>query len=150
MLFVRRGGLVAVLGLLALVGCKGPGAAFVGDWAGTYECGGSWRSTGNPYAEGPLSQMIIIDETADGAIFIAGRGCTIWLSPLSDMQASAFTTSPCRVSLDDPPVTLDFEVTSGVVQRRGEVLTYSISYEISANDGADVADVTCTFDGDRI
>lgn len=149
---MRRGGLVAALGLLALAGCKGPGAAFVGDWAGTYECRGQVRGTMEPYSEPAASQTIVIDETADGAIFIAGRGCTIWLSPLSDMQATPFLASPCVVTTSTG-VPASTSITGGVVQRRGEILTYSMTWELRAYpDTADeiVIDTTCTFDGDRI
>jgi hypothetical protein len=131
--------------LLAAVGCAGPDAAWVGEYQGTYECRGTVLETGEPYSEGPMDQLLVIDSDADGA-FIAGTGCTIRLVVLTERQAEPFINRPCRTALmDGTPITAT--VTGGTLQLDDPNITYAMQWRFEL--AGQTIEAGCSFGGTR-
>ena len=131
------------LALLAL-GCGTPEDAFVGSYAGTYECVGMFDD-GAPYSEGPDAQTIRVDQGTDGSIFLAGT-CTIPLDVVSGRRAEARRVT-CNTSLPDGTAAV-YTVDGGAVEVAGAELAYTL--RLIVETPAWTLYTTCTFDGERI
>lgn len=124
---MRWMGLVVVLGA-----CAEPGEAFVGTWAGTYECDGMWDD-GSEYDEGPAAQTIRIERDVGGELYQAGE-CVIPLRTVSDTRLE-YEQSSCAIVLSNGvPVTST--VVSGNVSLRNYFLAYDNNVLIEFEDGS--------------
>lgn len=135
--------LIGLAAALAL-GCASPEDAFVGRYAGTYECVGSFDD-GSAYEEGPDTQTIRIEQALDGSVYLAGR-CTVPLDVIGVSRAEARRTE-CLSTLPNGSM-IDTSIDGGVIDLREPRLSYSIEWSFRGDGWR--ASVICTFDGTRI
>jgi hypothetical protein len=137
---------MVLLGAIA-AGCAQPEDAFVGSYAGTYSCAGSW-SDGTPYTEGPAPQTIAIEQYSDGNVFWAGAGCTIHLDVLGFTRAEVVATV-CDVILPTGErVQATYE--SGVLDLSDPYLDVRYSVSIVFWDRGLSLTSSCDFGGRRL